>query len=264
MNLLLTAPLYDNRGSVRYFIGAQIDVSGLIDEGRGLDSFAQYLAENRPNRNRDSDHSDESFSQKHLRTLSEFGQMLSLDESSLFQKSHSRTSSVQDNASSYRGTANRPERMRQPRRVLGNDDEGEKKDEWALSSTGPSGKLPGVYQNVGLHFPHPCPPRRPPPSHFLPFFATAANLLTHESTDVVPPGPPVSLPPHHLRLSRTPHPRAPPIALPLAHRRSYPCPRGTLRRLRVRRRCHRKSDMAPQWTFIRRWGGLHKRGLKAG
>lgn len=158
MNLLLTAPLYDNRGAVRYYIGAQIDVSGLIDEGRGLDSFERLLAESRPNRNQDSDQSDEIISQKHLRTLNEFGQMLSLDESSLFQNSHSRASSLHDHASIYRGTPNRPERMRQPRRVLGNEDEGENKGEWALLSMGPSGKLPGVYQNVSTTL---GPPRQP-------------------------------------------------------------------------------------------------------
>ena len=153
MNLLLTAPLYDNRGSVRYFIGAQIDVSGLIDDGRGLDSFAQYLADRRSNRNRDSDQSDVTITQKPLKTLSEFGQMLSLDESSVFQH-HSRASSMQDNASSisYRGNHNRQEQgLRRTRRVLGNDDdddEGKEKNTWALSSTGLSGKLPGVYQNV--------------------------------------------------------------------------------------------------------------------
>ena len=153
MNLLLTAPLYDNRGSVRYFIGAQIDVSGLIDDGRGLDSFAQYLADCRSKRNGDSDQSDDIITQKPLKTLSEFGQMLSLDESSVFQH-HSRASSVQDNASSisYRGNHNRQEQgSRRMRRVLGNDDdddEGKDKNAWALSSAGPSGKLPGVYQNV--------------------------------------------------------------------------------------------------------------------
>ena len=73
MNLLLTAPLYDNRGAVRYFIGAQIDVSGLIEDGRGLDSFAHYLTENRPNRKRESEQSSDGFPQRHLKTLSEFG-----------------------------------------------------------------------------------------------------------------------------------------------------------------------------------------------
>ena len=161
MNLLLTAPLYDNRGSVRYFIGAQIDVSGLVEDGRGLDSFASLLAESRPNRNRDSEQTDDSFSPKHLRALNEFSQLLSLDESSLFQKQHSRASSAENSTITYRSTPNRPERMRQPRRVLGNeDDEGGKKDEWALSSIGPSGKLPGVYQNVSAHV---------PPPYILPF-----------------------------------------------------------------------------------------------
>lgn len=162
MNLLLTAPLYDNRGSVRYFIGAQIDVSGLIDDGRGLDSFAQYLADRRSNRNPDSDQSDDTIIHKPLKALSEFGHMLSLDESSVFQH-HSRASSMQDNASSisYRGNHNRQEQgSRRMRRVLGNDDdddEGKDKNAWALSSSGPSGKLPGVYQNVPSH-PHPCFP----------------------------------------------------------------------------------------------------------
>lgn len=161
MNLLLTAPLYDNRGSVRYFIGAQIDVSGLIDEGHGLDSFERLLAEDRPRRNRDSDQSEEGFSHKHLRSLNELSQLLSLDEASLFQKQPSRASSVDNSSSVYRSPPNRPERMRQPRRVLGNDDEGEKRAEWALSSIGPSGKLPGVYQNVRASFSPAYPPQFP-------------------------------------------------------------------------------------------------------
>lgn len=162
MNLLLTAPLYDNHGAVRYFIGAQIDVSGLIEDGRGLDSFERFLAETRPNRNRDSDLSEDSFAQKHLRTLSEFGQMLSLDESSLFTR-HSRESSMADNASSVnysaRGNPARGEpSLRRTRRVLGNDDDTNEQDKnaWVLSSMGPSGKLPGVYQNVRPLCTSPC------------------------------------------------------------------------------------------------------------
>ena len=196
MNLLLTAPLYDNRGAVRYFIGAQIDVSGLIEDGRGLDSFERYLSENRPNRNRDSDQSDETFNSKHLRILNEFSQMLSMDESSLFTR-HSRESSVADNASSMsfsaRGTPARSEpSQRRPRRVLGTEDDSDEREKntWALSSVGPSGKLPGVYQNV-----------RPPPPHHTPIFPH-----THSPPTCSPHSSPLST---HPRLLHRPVQRAP-------------------------------------------------------
>lgn len=45
MNLLMMAPLYDSRGTVRYFIGAQVDVSGLVKEASGLDGFKQLIAD---------------------------------------------------------------------------------------------------------------------------------------------------------------------------------------------------------------------------
>ncbi len=45
MNLLMQAPLLDSRGNLRYFIGAQIDVSGLVKEATDLDAFQQLLDE---------------------------------------------------------------------------------------------------------------------------------------------------------------------------------------------------------------------------
>jgi hypothetical protein len=39
MNLLMTAPLRDSRGVIRYFIGAQVDVSGLVKECSDLESL---------------------------------------------------------------------------------------------------------------------------------------------------------------------------------------------------------------------------------
>lgn len=39
----MCSPLYDDKGRVRYFIGAQIDVSHLVVEGRGIESFRQLL-----------------------------------------------------------------------------------------------------------------------------------------------------------------------------------------------------------------------------
>lgn len=154
MNLLLIAPLYDNRGVIRYFIGAQVDISGLIEDGRGLDSFARYLEEKTQRPHRDYSIED---GKKSLQALDEFGQMLSLDESAVF-KSHSRTSSLQDGASSTNfsirgGTTSRRRDTgsRVPRRVLGTedvDDEQDRNNGWGFASIGSSGKLPGVYQNV--------------------------------------------------------------------------------------------------------------------
>ncbi|KAJ4286078.1 hypothetical protein N0V90_013427 [Kalmusia sp. IMI 367209] len=43
MNLLMLAPLLDSRGNLRYFIGAQVDVSGLVRDCTDLDAFRHYL-----------------------------------------------------------------------------------------------------------------------------------------------------------------------------------------------------------------------------
>ena len=43
MNLLMTAPLCDSRGKIRYFIGAQVDVSGLVKECTELESLQKLL-----------------------------------------------------------------------------------------------------------------------------------------------------------------------------------------------------------------------------
>ncbi|KAJ5425349.1 hypothetical protein N7465_000419 [Penicillium sp. CMV-2018d] len=45
MNLLQIAPLCDSRGNIRYFLGAQIDVSGLVMEGAQMESFQNMQAQ---------------------------------------------------------------------------------------------------------------------------------------------------------------------------------------------------------------------------
>lgn len=45
MNLLQVAPLCDSRGNVRYFLGAQIDVSGLAMEGAQMESLQDMQAQ---------------------------------------------------------------------------------------------------------------------------------------------------------------------------------------------------------------------------
>lgn len=44
MNLLMIAPLYDSKGTLRYFIGAQVDVSGLVREATDLEALSRLIA----------------------------------------------------------------------------------------------------------------------------------------------------------------------------------------------------------------------------
>lgn len=43
MNLLMIAPLCDSRGKIRYFIGAQVDVSGLVKECTDMETLEQLV-----------------------------------------------------------------------------------------------------------------------------------------------------------------------------------------------------------------------------
>src|ERR1700761_7858311 len=43
MNLLTVAPLIDSRGNTRYFIGAQVDVTGLCKDATGLEGLKKVL-----------------------------------------------------------------------------------------------------------------------------------------------------------------------------------------------------------------------------
>lgn len=134
MNLLLIAPLYDNKGQVRYFLGCQIDVSPLIEGGRGLESLEQLLTQDRHEARFAG-----SLQKDPRHALSQLGQMLTEEETSLIRN---RTRTISD-------TSLRIEpRNKEPRRIIGADELEIDKPLWPHHSFGPSGRLPGVYQNV--------------------------------------------------------------------------------------------------------------------
>ena len=140
MNLLMIAPLYDNKGQVRYFLGCQIDVSSLIEGGRGSDSFSQLLAQDRTE-SRFGGRPEKD--PKHV--LGELGQMLSDEESTIVNSRARRYSEeTKSNTPQHRST-------NRGRRILGMDDTGPERTLWPHPNLGPSGRLPGVYQNVSLH-----------------------------------------------------------------------------------------------------------------
>ncbi|KAK4635153.1 Phototropin-1A [Fulvia fulva] len=64
MNLLMTAPLMDSRGNIRYFIGAQVDVSGLIKDCSEMEGLIRLLekeqeAQDQTEEEADASHKDE-------------------------------------------------------------------------------------------------------------------------------------------------------------------------------------------------------------
>jgi PAS domain S-box-containing protein len=134
LNLLIIAPLYDNKGRVRYFIGCQIDVTNLVEGGRGLESFEQLLEHYRS-----ESHSGKRPSISSTDALGALGRLLSEEEMDEIRQQAEGKHISDKTVSSRPSTA---------RRRLGVDEPPEK-SLWAPVHYGPSGRLPGVYQNVG-------------------------------------------------------------------------------------------------------------------
>ncbi|KAL8873304.1 MAG: hypothetical protein Q9174_001204 [Haloplaca sp. 1 TL-2023] len=163
VNLVMVAPLYDDRGVVRYYIGAQVDISGLVEEGRGLESLERSLKESR---NRDLEMSPKD---RKDRALDGLRDLLTGNEKGM---AHGVGQNDDRRANEY-ASRNRGRRdQKQRRRVIGNeDDDGESERErtnWVSKSLGPSGKLPGVYQNYLL--------LRPSPSLKITFLSAALRI----------------------------------------------------------------------------------------
>ncbi|KAK5123326.1 hypothetical protein LTR85_002757 [Meristemomyces frigidus] len=103
MNLLLIAPLMDSRGTIRYYIGAQVDVSGLIKECSDLDGLARLAAkeqdpeaaaeEEQMNRNDEFQDLSEMFNGAELETVRRRGGRMHkeyVDESDTESLTHAR------------------------------------------------------------------------------------------------------------------------------------------------------------------------------
>ncbi|KAF2172054.1 hypothetical protein M409DRAFT_62879 [Zasmidium cellare ATCC 36951] len=83
MNLLMTAPLMDSRGNIRYFIGAQVDVSGLIKDCNEMEGLTTLLEKEQeaeaagededPHRKDEFQELSEMFNGAELDTVRKFG-----------------------------------------------------------------------------------------------------------------------------------------------------------------------------------------------
>ncbi|KAK0120022.1 hypothetical protein ONS95_011437 [Cadophora gregata] len=168
----MCSPLYDDKGVVRYFIGAQIDVTGLVREGLGIESFrallqndeakrveAKHHASHRNLQSKFSAHHPKNKSRESLAKLQELSTMFSQEESDV-ARSNSRGGDESTEGGSVRsGTPNSVKNRGQSKRVIGGDevvDNGLNFSHMNISNPNPMNmNLPGVYKHYLLVRPYP-------------------------------------------------------------------------------------------------------------
>lgn len=153
MNLLMIAPLTDSRGQIRYFIGAQVDVSGIVKDCTDLESLRRLVEEDDEKASRSSPdtYQDHEPKKPELQELSEVLKLHELDTVRRHGGWLHRDPS-EDESDTASGNWQRPRLMlAEP-----SPDEGNKNykiavpQSYQLPAQAPqlSGKLNGVYQNV--------------------------------------------------------------------------------------------------------------------
>ena len=147
MNLLMIAPLCDSRGKIRYHIGAQVDVSGLVKDCTDLDSLRTLIMNGQRNQpvinNRSAN--DRHDKEDEFQALSE---MLNLAELDTVRKWGGRMHREYQDAD-MDGSGNTAIHM--PRLLL-KEPNIEANPIYSMSTRG-SGRLSGIYQNVGKNSP---------------------------------------------------------------------------------------------------------------
>lgn len=179
LNILMLAPLLDAKGNVKYYLGAQVDASNLVQGGRGVDGFTRFLAKREMIM-------DEGMSeitnakQLALQRLKELSLSFDLEESAVVQgnsRNGSRRGSQSDdrsNAGSARGPQERKRIQEEDDNEDDSDNEDDQKEEaevgdFKLSADIPSGQLPGIYKKYFLIKPY--------PSHKVIFASSSAKKL---------------------------------------------------------------------------------------
>lgn len=193
MNLLMTAPLCDSRGKVRYYIGAQVDVSGLVKECAELESLQRLLELQEKGEAVPGIHTVWSDKKDEFQELCE---MFNMSELSTVRKYGGRMHEGPQDESDTRSL-----HSQQPRLLLK-----EPMDSVSSTAAGVSGKLSGAYQNVSMH----C----------------GSRLFLQHTTDtpIVSSGSATSVVTHPFRLTFPTSAWHTPIPLPEQDRRLYQGP----------------------------------------
>lgn len=141
VNLLMVAPLCDSRGKIRYHIGAQVDVSGLVKDCTDLESL-QRLVDREQNRQKGGDADSQQDNVDEFQELSEMLNMGELETVRRWGGRMHREYQEEDTDSSRNGAPHRS-------RLLLKEPTAEVSPTY-ISMTRGSGRLGGIYQNVQL------------------------------------------------------------------------------------------------------------------
>lgn len=225
MNLLQMAPLCDSSGKIRYFIGAQIDVSGLAMEGAQMESLQEFRAQ------KDNPDAGSSDSKESKSEFQELGELFSPREL--------------QNVREHGGNLFQPTVSEDPSHRLflqdsDREDEFQAAHQAPVPELSPGNSLIGVYKNVRPHFPFPI------------LLIPTRTQLTSLPTYLVPPRPPLPIPPHPLHIPLPPNTRHPANLLLKPNRRLRTQAREHPQRHDVRPRRHSAHQVGDE---IQPWAG---------
>jgi PAS domain S-box-containing protein len=158
VNVLLLAPLHDSKGRLKYFLGAQVDATRLVEDGRGVDGFEKFLRR-REFESKGVNEDGKEPKENVLDKLRDLGKAFDLEESAAVEDSHRSGTSTSGakmdlNASRSYGMARN---VIQEEDDFSSSDEGEGYEDvdadekaWTFSGCSTSGRLPGIYQKYVL------------------------------------------------------------------------------------------------------------------
>lgn len=146
------APLSDSRGVIPYFIGAQVDVSGLVKECSDLESLQRLVIKIENEENFEDpavkEQNDDIPRKDEFRELSEMLNLQELDTVRKWGSRMHRDSSEESQHSNFKGG-----NWTKPRRYISSSSPDETKPYGPLSIA--SDKLTSIYENYLLVRPHP-------------------------------------------------------------------------------------------------------------
>ena len=134
----MCAPLYDNYGKIRYFLGAQVDISSMVNEGADLESLQRLIEQKE--RRRKSNSADEEKKDE----FQELSEMLDIQELNAVRKWGGRM--LQEHQEE--DTGSQKVHWRRPTILL--RDPSRDFIKTGQSTGGVGGQSLGVYQNVRL------------------------------------------------------------------------------------------------------------------